>query len=83
MELITQILAFIDKWMLVIISVGFAIDQIVKLTPTDKDDNVWTFVKNLLVSIYQFISAPNRKKGGGTHKVNLWGEIGKLLKKKQ
>ncbi len=82
MEIITKILEFVNNNFTLILVVGIIIDQIVKLTPTEKDDNVWTFIKNLLVNIYQFISLPNRKKGGGTHKINLWGSIGGLLKRK-
>ncbi len=82
MQFITNLLVFIEEWFTVILIVGFVIDQIVKLTPTEKDDNVWTFVKNLLINIYQFISLPNRKRGGGTHKSNLWHLAGGLLKRK-
>ncbi len=83
MEFITQVLVFVDKWMIVILTVGLIVDQIVKLTPSEKDNNVWTIIKNLLVTIYQFISVPNLKKGGGTHKVNLWHLAGGLLKRKK
>ena len=82
MEFITNLLAFIEEWFTVILIVGFIIDQIVKLTPTVKDDNVWTIIKGLLVAIYQFISVPNRKRGGGTHKANLWHLASGLLKRK-
>ncbi len=83
MEFITKLIIFIEEWFTVILIVGLIIDQVVKLTPTKKDDNVWTIIKNLLVTIYQFISVPNRKRGGGTHKVNLWHLAGGLLKRKK
>ena len=83
MELIMKILDFVATNLIIIGAIGLIIDQLVKLTPTEKDDNVWSFIKNLLITVYQFISLPNRKRGGGTHKVNLWSSIGGLLKKKK
>lgn len=75
MEFLTKILEFINNYLGIIIAVGLFIDQIVKITPSEQDNNAWQFIRKLLINIYQFLSLPNRKKGGGVHRANLWSMI--------
>lgn len=63
----------INNWGAILL-VFFVLDQIVKLTPTEKDNNILGIVKDIIVKIYEYITAPSRVKGEAPKK-NLWNLI--------
>ncbi|MBL7779934.1 MAG: hypothetical protein JNM22_01870 [Saprospiraceae bacterium] len=50
------------NWVGLLFALGTFLEAIVRLTPTQRDDSILNFLKNILDS---FI--PNRRTGGGTH----------------
>ena len=52
----------LSNWVALLFALGAFLEAIVRLTPTQKDDSILNFIKNILDS---FI--PNRRTGGGTH----------------
>lgn len=52
----------VANWVALLIALGGFLEVIVRLTPSQKDDTILAFIKNILDS---FI--PNRRIGGGTH----------------